>query len=74
MEPDLQSVVRNHKTIDNQHRTHDAESVLARRWAHLVQDDGRLATVIESWPDLPGHIQSAILTLCQLPGDAGGEP
>ena len=70
--PDLQLVAGNHKTIDNRHQAHNAESVLARRWALSAQKDARLGALIDAWPGLPEHVRSAILTLCQLPSGTGG--
>ena len=31
-----------------------------------------ITRIIAAWPDLPEHIQLAILTLCQLPSYTGG--
>jgi hypothetical protein len=33
-----------------------------------------LTRIIAAWPDLPPHFQAAIVTLCQVPGNAGKVP
>ncbi len=49
------------KPAINQSETHDAENVLARRWALLAQNDSRLPDLIDGWAKLPDAMRDAVV-------------
>jgi len=56
---------KNGKSLKNQELTENPENDLACFLALLAEKDPDLAQVVSVWPELPGHIKTAIKALVQ---------
>ena len=61
------------KLLINKPETHDAETVLARRWALLAQKDARLAELIDGWAGLSHAMREAIAAIVLASGEKGAK-